>query len=171
MTEGYPVRCYLLFISIVLLVASLLLLKERDRVHRSQFDFAINDYPLWFKGDFEITNNVANGRFDFNIIDIFAGFKGDKSLYLDLKEQIEAAPQPVIAFQSLQLPKSGYFNMRGILIIGETKHLIHGVGFRNTDSIEVKFPVTLDEIGLNIPEKYQDSFPRRVNIIGYIDIR
>ena len=162
-------RCYLLFISIILLIASVLLLSERNRVKSSKLDFSISDYPIWFKGDFEIKNNIANGRFDFNIIDIFAGFKGDKSLYLDLKEQIEAAPQPEILFQSLQLPKTGYFNMRGVLIIGETKHIIHGVGFRNIDSIEMKFPVTLEEIGLEIPEKYQDSFPRRVNIIGYID--
>ena len=164
-------RCYLLFISIILLAAAVLLHEQKHAAPKSSYSYAISDSPIWFKGDFEITNNVANGKFDFNIIDIFAGFKGDKSLYLDLKEQIEAAPQPVIVFQSLQLPKSGYFNMRGVLIIGETRHLIHGVGFRNTDSLEVKFPVTLDEIGINIPEKYADSFPRRVNIIGYINIK
>lgn len=163
-------RFYLFIVSIILLIASFFLTYKANKAKELNYNFSITDYPIWFHGDVKIKDNLANGQFDFNIIDIFSGFKGDKSLYLDLKEQIEAAPQPIILFQALQLPKSGYFNMRGVLIIGETKRDIHGVGFRNPNNIEVKFPVTLEEIGLAIPEQYKDSFPRRVNIIGYIDV-
>lgn len=163
-------RCYLLFISTVLFISAFLMLQKTERMKKDHLNFQILDYPISFFGDLKIENNVANGRFDFNIIDIFAGFKGDKSLYLDLKEQIEKAPQPEILFQSLPLPKEGYFNLRGVLIIGEKKHIVHGVGFRNPGSLEMKFPVTLEEIGIEITADYADSVPRRVNIIGYINV-
>lgn len=163
-------RCYLLFLSVVLFVSSFYLLNKSEKAKENKFSFSITDYPISFLGSLRIEDNIANGRFDFNIIDVFSGFKGDKSLYLDLKEQIEKAPEPEILFQSLPLPKEGYFNLRAVLIIGEMKQIIRGVGFRNPSSLEVKFPVTLEEIGIQIPEQYADTLPRRVNIIGYINI-
>lgn len=163
-------RYYVLGLSIFLFAGAFFLSKKMKKVKIEEYRFVIGDYPIYFKGDISVEKNVANGSFDLNIIDIFSGFKGDKSIYLDIKEKIEAAPKAKILFQSLQLPKSGYFNLRGVLMIGESKHIIHGVGFRNDDDLEIKFPVTLDEIGLELSEENKDKFPRRVNILGYINV-
>ena len=163
-------RYKILALSALILIVVIFFSYKLANIRQNDFQIGLQDRPIELNGKISVIDNKANGKFDLHIVDIFSNFSDDKALYVTIKDQIDDLPQATLEFISFTLPKSGYFNLKAILTVGNSRQIIQGVGFRTKQNLEVKFPISLDEIGIVIPEQMQDSFPKRINIIGFVQI-